>query len=69
MQKRNGSKPSWNSTSSGAPGNDENALSHSGASHIVIQLIRHESSLVLMTEDDGAGFDPAKPGPKAQASV
>ena len=33
-----------------------NAIKHAGAMDILIQLIKHESSLVLMVEDDGIGF-------------
>ena len=35
-----------------------NAVKHAGASEILVQLIKHEHSLVLMVEDDGIGFDP-----------
>ena len=35
-----------------------NALKHSGASVINIQLIQHPNSIVLMIEDNGKGFDP-----------
>jgi signal transduction histidine kinase len=34
-----------------------NAIKHSGAGKIVLQVIRHESSVVLMVEDDGVGFN------------
>lgn len=34
-----------------------NALKYAGAKCIAIQLIRHETSVVLMVEDDGIGFD------------
>ena len=34
-----------------------NALKYSNAESIVIQLIKHEDSVVLMVEDDGVGFD------------
>ena len=34
-----------------------NALKYAKATNIVIQLIRHENSIVLMVEDDGVGFD------------
>ena len=35
-----------------------NALKHSGAQRINIQLIGHDQSVVLLVEDDGRGFDP-----------
>lgn len=34
-----------------------NALKHSDATEITIQLIEHKNSLMLMLEDDGRGFD------------
>ncbi len=34
-----------------------NALKHSGASHMLIQLVGHESGLNVMIEDNGKGFD------------
>ncbi len=34
-----------------------NALRHSGASEILVQLIKHDQSIVLMVEDDGTGFE------------
>jgi len=33
-----------------------NAVKHAKASEILVQLIKHEHSIVLMVEDDGAGF-------------
>ena len=36
-----------------------NAVKHAKASEILIQLILQEKSIVLMVEDDGAGFEPA----------
>ena len=35
-----------------------NAIKHSGASHLTIQLHMTEKQLRLATEDDGKGFDP-----------
>jgi len=35
-----------------------NAVKHAGANEILVQLIRHENSIVLMVEDDGTGFEP-----------
>jgi PAS domain S-box-containing protein len=35
----------------------DNALRHSGASHIDIVATQHDGRLVLIVEDDGAGFD------------
>ena len=40
-----------------------NAVAHSHAGGIMVQLIRHEKSIVLMVEDDGTGFDPAVSDP------
>jgi len=34
-----------------------NAVKHSGARRVNVQLIGHEESVVLMVEDDGKGFD------------
>lgn len=34
----------------------QNAVKHARASEILVQLIRHETSIVLMVEDDGIGF-------------
>lgn len=34
-----------------------NAVKHAEAEDILIQLIKHDSSLVLMVEDDGIGFE------------
>jgi signal transduction histidine kinase len=39
-----------------------NAIKHSQAGEIMIQLIRHDHSIVLMVEDDGIGFNPEIPG-------
>jgi signal transduction histidine kinase len=33
-----------------------NAVKHAGASEILVQLIKHDQSIVLMVEDDGRGF-------------
>lgn len=35
-----------------------NAVRHSGASSVFVQIIDHGPSIVLMVEDDGKGFDP-----------
>lgn len=35
-----------------------NSIKHSGANKIILQLIKHEESIVLMIEDDGIGFNP-----------
>jgi len=37
-----------------------NAVKHAKASEILVQLIKHEHSMVLMVEDDGVGFDQQK---------
>ncbi|MCO6475250.1 MAG: sensor histidine kinase [Phaeodactylibacter sp.] len=37
-----------------------NAVKYARAQTINVQLIRHPDSIVLMVEDDGAGFDPYK---------
>lgn len=34
-----------------------NALKHSKANNLTIQLVRHDESILLMVEDDGQGFD------------
>jgi signal transduction histidine kinase len=34
-----------------------NALKHSGASHILVQIIRDTESIALTVQDDGCGFD------------
>ena len=34
-----------------------NAVKHAKASEIMVQLIKHDHSIVLMVEDDGVGFD------------
>lgn len=38
-----------------------NAVKHAEAEDILIQLIKHDSSLVLMVEDDGVGFEKGDP--------
>jgi signal transduction histidine kinase len=38
----------------------QNALKHSGASEILVQLIRHRRSIILMVEDNGSGMDPTE---------
>jgi signal transduction histidine kinase len=35
-----------------------NAIKHANAKKVILQLIKHENSIVLMVEDDGIGFDP-----------
>ncbi|HEU4510721.1 MAG TPA: PAS domain S-box protein [Pyrinomonadaceae bacterium] len=35
-----------------------NIVRHANASHVVVELARHENKLVLTVKDDGAGFDP-----------
>jgi len=37
-----------------------NAVKHAKAPEILVQLIKHEHSIVLMVEDDGVGFDQQK---------
>jgi len=39
-----------------------NAIKHSAASSIEIQLLEHPEHLTLMVEDNGIGFDPFSPG-------
>ena len=34
-----------------------NTVKHAKASEILVQVIKHEQSIVLMVEDDGIGFD------------
>ena len=41
-----------------------NAVKHANAKDILIQLIKHESSIVLMVEDDGRGFEKENPDPE-----
>ena len=36
-----------------------NALKHSGASHIIVQLIRDANNIMLIVQDNGCGFEPA----------
>ena len=42
-----------------------NAIKHSGATELTLQLVRHNGSLTLTFEDNGAGFDPESPTFKA----
>ena len=37
-----------------------NTLKHSGASHILVEIVRHHNDLTLTVQDNGCGFDPAK---------
>lgn len=37
-----------------------NAVKHAKATEILVQLIKHEQSIVLMVEDDGVGFEQLK---------
>jgi signal transduction histidine kinase len=37
-----------------------NALKHSGASHILVQIVRDADSISLTVQDDGCGFDTTK---------
>lgn len=37
-----------------------NIIRHSKATEVNIQLVRHETEIVLMIEDNGVGFDPSK---------
>jgi len=39
-----------------------NALKHSNAQEINIQLIQHKTSILLMVEDDGVGFEAVEEG-------
>jgi signal transduction histidine kinase len=43
-----------------------NAIKHSGANKINLQLIRHPESIVLMVEDNGRGFDKVQVGANIQ---
>ena len=36
-----------------------NALKHSGASHILVEIVRYENNIALTVQDDGCGFDPS----------
>ena len=46
-----------------------NAVRHARASEIRITLVRDERGINLSIVDDGIGFDPDGPGPRAQASI
>lgn len=35
-----------------------NAVKHSGASEVVVQITQHDDTLNIMVEDDGVGFNP-----------
>jgi signal transduction histidine kinase len=37
-----------------------NALKHSGASHILVQVVQETDRIVFTVQDDGCGFDPEK---------
>jgi two-component system NarL family sensor kinase len=39
----------------------QNVLKHAGASHVDVQVERHDGTAVLTVADDGAGFDPDAP--------
>ena len=41
-----------------------NAVKHAAASEILVQLIKHDRSIILMVEDNGVGFDPQKTHPE-----
>ncbi len=45
-----------------------NAIKHSEASYIEVQLIEHPDYLTLMIEDDGIGFDPFDPSLQERGS-
>ncbi|MDR0537417.1 MAG: tetratricopeptide repeat protein [Tannerellaceae bacterium] len=36
-----------------------NALKHSGAQHILVQIVQEPSRIALVVQDDGSGFDPS----------
>jgi len=36
-----------------------NALKHSGASHILVEIVRYANNIALTVQDDGCGFDPS----------
>ncbi len=40
-----------------------NALNHSGAEHIIVQVVKEGGRISLTVQDDGRGFDPASPSP------
>ncbi len=40
-----------------------NAVKHSRAKEIMVQIIKHPSSIILMVEDDGAGFKKGESNP------
>ena len=35
-----------------------NAIKHANAKKVILQLIKHDESIILMVEDDGIGFNP-----------
>lgn len=37
-----------------------NAIKHANAKNVILQLIKHDNSIVLMVEDDGIGFVPGR---------
>lgn len=37
-----------------------NVVKHAGAAHLLLQLVRRDHTLLIMVEDDGAGFDPVE---------
>jgi signal transduction histidine kinase len=41
-----------------------NAIKHSKADEILVQLIKHDSSIVMMVEDDGIGFRSGESNPE-----
>ncbi|MGI4873661.1 MAG: tetratricopeptide repeat-containing sensor histidine kinase [Janthinobacterium lividum] len=43
----------------------QNIVKHARASEISLQIIRHETELTVVIEDNGVGFDPAALGPNA----
>ena len=36
-----------------------NALKHSGASHILVEIVRYDDKIALTVQDDGCGFNPS----------
>ncbi|MGB5975926.1 MAG: sensor histidine kinase, partial [Cyclobacteriaceae bacterium] len=46
-----------------------NTLKHAEASEITIQLIRKDTNLDIMVEDDGTGFDPDRPKRKGMGLI
>jgi signal transduction histidine kinase len=45
----------------------QNVVKHSGARHVTVRLRCRDGRLLLEVEDDGAGFEPARPGIRSRS--